>query len=34
MLMETLYLQAGCNSASKTTAAYALLPDLLGCRES
>ncbi len=31
--MKTLYLLAGCNGAGKTTAAYALLPDLLGCRE-
>ncbi|WP_375418700.1 AAA family ATPase [uncultured Hymenobacter sp.] len=31
--MKTLYLLAGCDGAGKTTAAYALLPDLLGCRE-
>ncbi|PJJ55048.1 hypothetical protein [Hymenobacter chitinivorans] len=31
--MKTLYLLAGCNGAGKTTAAYALLPTLLGCRE-
>ncbi|GAA4000084.1 zeta toxin family protein [Hymenobacter fastidiosus] len=31
--MKTLYLLAGCNGAGKTTAAYALLPNLLGCRE-
>lgn len=31
--MKTLYLLAGCNGAGKTTAAYALLPDLLDCRE-
>lgn len=31
--MKTLYLLAGCNGAGKTTAAYALLPGLLGCRE-
>ncbi|MDO7876571.1 hypothetical protein Q5H93_17635 [Hymenobacter sp. ASUV-10] len=31
--MTTLYLLAGCNGAGKTTAAYALLPGLLDCRE-
>ena len=31
--MKTLYLLAGCNGAGKTTAAFALLPDVLGCRE-
>lgn len=31
--MKHLYLLAGCNGAGKTTAAYALLPNLLGCRE-
>lgn len=31
--MRTLYLLAGCNGAGKTTAAYALLPGLLNCRE-
>jgi len=31
--MKTLYLLAGCNGAGKTTAAYALLPTLLECRE-
>lgn len=31
--MKTLYILAGCNGAGKTTAAYALLPNLLGCRE-
>jgi predicted ABC-type ATPase len=31
--MKTLYILAGCNGAGKTTAAYALLPGLLGCRE-
>ncbi len=31
--MKTLYLLAGCNGAGKTTAAYALLPTLLDCRE-
>ncbi|WP_259404410.1 hypothetical protein [Hymenobacter sp. HSC-4F20] len=31
--MKPLYLLAGCNGAGKTTAAYALLPNLLGCRE-
>ena len=31
--MPALYLIAGCNGAGKTTAAYTLLPDLLGCRE-
>ncbi len=30
---KTLYLLAGCNGAGKTTAAYALLPDVLDCRE-
>ncbi|QJX45866.1 AAA family ATPase [Hymenobacter taeanensis] len=31
--MKNLYLLAGCNGAGKTTAAYALLPNLLECRE-
>lgn len=31
--MKTLYILAGCNGAGKTTAAYALLPNLLDCRE-
>ncbi len=31
--MKTLYLIAGCNGAGKTTAAYVMLPNLLGCRE-
>lgn len=31
--MNALYILAGCNGAGKTTAAYALLPNLLGCRE-
>ena len=31
--MQTLYIIAGCNGAGKTTAAYAMLPSLLGCRE-
>jgi predicted ABC-type ATPase len=31
--MKTLYLLAGCNGAGKTTAAFTLLPGLLGCRE-
>lgn len=31
--MKHLYLLAGCNGAGKTTAAYALLPNLLDCRE-
>ncbi|WP_375418703.1 hypothetical protein [uncultured Hymenobacter sp.] len=31
--MKTLYLLAGCSGAGKITAAYALLPGLLGCRE-
>lgn len=30
--MKTLYLLAGCNEASKTTAAYALPSDLLNDR--
>ena len=32
-LMKTLCLLTGCNGAGKTTAAYALLPDLLACCE-
>ena len=31
--MKRLYILAGCNGAGKTTAAYALLPELLDCRE-
>ncbi|MBT9391694.1 hypothetical protein KLP40_00850 [Hymenobacter sp. NST-14] len=31
--MKTLYILTGCNGAGKTTAACALLPNLLGCRE-
>ncbi|MBT2557266.1 zeta toxin family protein [Hymenobacter sp. ISL-91] len=31
--MKILYILAGCNGAGKTTAAYALLPNLLDCRE-
>lgn len=31
--MNTLYILAGCNGAGKPTAAYALLPNLLGCWE-
>ncbi|MBT9391691.1 hypothetical protein KLP40_00835 [Hymenobacter sp. NST-14] len=31
--MKTLCLLAGCNGASKTMTAYALLQNLLGCRE-
>ena len=31
--MKPLYLLAGCNGAGKTTAAFTLLPGLLGCRE-
>jgi predicted ABC-type ATPase len=31
--MKNLYILAGCNGAGKTTAAYAMLPELLGCRE-
>jgi predicted ABC-type ATPase len=31
--MPNLYIIAGCNGAGKTTASYAVLPDLLQCRE-
>ena len=31
--MTTRYLLAGCHGAGKTTAAFALLPGLLDCRE-
>ena len=30
--MPKLYIIAGCNGSGKTTASYALLPELLGCR--
>lgn len=33
MTRPTLYIIAGCNGAGKTTASYAVLPDLLECRE-
>jgi predicted ABC-type ATPase len=31
--MPELYIIAGCNGAGKTTASYAVLPDMLNCRE-
>ena len=31
--MPKLYIIAGCNGAGKTTASYAVLPEMLGCRE-
>lgn len=31
--MPNLYIIAGCNGAGKTTASFALLPDILDCRE-
>lgn len=33
MTTSTLYIIAGCNGAGKTTASYAVLPDLLNCKE-
>lgn len=33
MTTPTLYIIAGCNGAGKTTASYAVLPDLLNCKE-
>lgn len=33
MVAPNLYVIAGCNGAGKTTAAFVLLPELLGCRE-
>jgi predicted ABC-type ATPase len=33
MAAPNLYVIAGCNGAGKTTAAFVLLPELLGCRE-
>ena len=31
--MPRMYIISGCNGSGKTTASYALLPELLGCRE-
>ena len=31
--MPKLYVIAGCNGAGKTTASYAVLPEMLECRE-
>ena len=31
--MPNLYLIGGCNGAGKTTASFAILPDMLGCKE-
>jgi predicted ABC-type ATPase len=31
--MANLYIIAGCNGAGKTTASYAMLPDMLNCHE-
>ena len=31
--MPKLYIIAGCNGAGKTTASYAVLPEMLGCKE-
>lgn len=31
--MPNLYVISGCNGAGKTTASYAILPDMLGCKE-
>ncbi|MFR9166660.1 MAG: zeta toxin family protein [Dysgonomonas sp.] len=31
--MPNLYLISGCNGAGKTTASYAILPEMLGCKE-
>ena len=31
--MPKLYIIAGCNGAGKTTASYAVLPEMLGCRD-
>lgn len=30
---KTIYIIAGCNGAGKTTASYAVLPEMLGCKE-
>lgn len=31
--MPNLYVIAGCNGAGKTTASYAVLPEMLECKE-
>lgn len=31
--MPNLFVISGCNGAGKTTASYAILPDMLGCKE-
>lgn len=31
--MPNLFIISGCNGAGKTTASYAILPDMLGCKE-
>jgi len=33
MADKHLYIIAGCNGAGKTTASYAILPELLNCKE-